>query len=170
VRTLLKVDAIVAGAEVFGQPGPLGTTRLQLTVKLGLRGSLAQELAQFTVEGGQPACLPDDREPVVELQGERDSVEREARAPGLGPLAGLMTGYGDAVAGEQPGHFRRVAMQGERVEAHKVHQRVARMHVVRVKQAGQRAGAALGELCQEVVLMQVSKRAGGSRRTQRRAR
>jgi hypothetical protein len=48
----------------LGPTGPrnaevsMGTTGLQLTTKLALRDSLALELAQFTVEGGQLACLP----------------------------------------------------------------------------------------------------------------
>jgi hypothetical protein len=52
-------------------------------------------------------------------------------------------------------------VHGEGVEAHEVHQRVARVHVVRVEQAAQRAGAVLGHLGQEVGLMHVAVAVGG---------
>ena len=45
-------------------------------------------------------------------------------------------------------------------EAHEVHQRVAGMHVLRVEQAGQRAGAVPGELCQQIGLMHVAVAVG----------
>ena len=107
---LLPLGYLLAGpvAAALGEPevliggGMIGMAVMTLALlprsiwTLGL----VDEFAQLTVEGGQPGCLPADREPVVELEGERDAVERESRAPGDGPFAGLSSRSGCAVAGQ----------------------------------------------------------------------